>query len=133
MKLFDFFILNFSQQNNIANGATPSDDVQVGNEYDFEVTELRGFISGATDVTGPLLVELTLSGGQKVFDNPLEMFSFSGQGGAMGDSNSTPIKIPWAGAIIPSGTKVTADWDNASGQTLDFHLMLVGRKIYKNA
>ena len=132
MRDFDFFILNFSQQNNIANGATPSDEVQVGNEYDFEVTEIRGFISGAMDVTGPLLVELTLSGKIKVQDNPIDMFAFSGVGGAIGDTLQTPIKIPWLGAIIPSGTKVTADWNNVSGQTLDFCLMLVGRKIYRN-
>lgn len=132
MRSFDFFILNFEQQNNVVNGATPSDEVQVGNEYDFEITEIRGFIAGATDVTGPLLVELTLSGGQKVQENPLDMFSFSGVGGAISDTSQTPIKIPWSGAIIPSGTKVSADWNNSSGQTLDFSLMLIGRKIYKN-
>ena len=130
--MFNLFVLNFSQQNNVVTGATPSDEVQVGNEYDFEVTEIRGHIAGATDVTGALLVELTLSGGQKIQDNPMDMFSFSGQGGAMGDTMANPIKIPWRGAIIPSGTKVAADWNNASGQTLDFSLMLIGRKIYKN-
>lgn len=132
MRSFDFYVLNFQQQNNVVNGATPGDEVQVGNEYDFELTEMRGFIAGATDVTGPLLVELTLSGGQRVQENPMDMFSFSGVGGAISDTSQTPVKVAWSGAVIPHGTKVTAAWNNASGQTLDFSLMLIGRKVYKD-
>ena len=130
MNPFNFYILNFAHQNGIANAATGSAEVQVGNEYDFEVTEFRAIINGATDVTGPLLINLKLSGGVYLNENPLDVFSFAGISGAIGDNSMQSIRVPWAGAIIPSATKVTVDWTNSSGQTLDFGIILIGRKIF---
>jgi len=129
-KPFDVLILNFAQQDDIANAATPQAQVQVSNEYDFELTEITGVINGATDVTGPLLVELVLSGGLNIQENPLDMFSFSKTSGAFQETAAKPITIPWSGAIIQSATKITAKWNNQSGQTLSFQLILVGRKIF---
>lgn len=132
MNRTNFYILNFANQSSIANLATPSSEVQIGNEYDFEITEVRAVINGATDVTGSLFVGLTLSGGVKLNENPVDMFSFAGVSGAIGDGNSgRPISVPWQGAIIPSASKLTAQFSNQSGQTLSFQLILIGRKIFK--
>jgi len=131
MERFNLYILNFAHQNGIVNAATGSAEVQVGNEYDFEVTELRAIINGATDVTGPLLINLKLSGGQFINENPLDLFSIAGISGAIGDNSMQPIRVPWVGAVIPAATKVTLDWTNSSGQTLDFGVQFIGRKIFK--
>lgn len=127
----DFYLLSFAHQAGVINNATPQSDVQVGNEYDFEITEVRAIINGATDVTGGLFVDLVLSGGVKLMENPVDMFSFSAVSGAIGDGDrGNPISVPWRGAIIPKASKVSALFTNSSGQTLSFQLILVGRKIF---
>lgn len=128
----NFYLLSFEFLANQANLATPSSEVQIGNQYDFEITEVRAIINGATDVTGGLFVDLEISGGVQLNENPIDMFSFGAVSGAIGDGNSgRPISVPWQGAIIPSASKVTAQFTNSSGQTLDFQLIIVGRKIFK--
>jgi len=131
MERTNFYILNFAYQSSITANSTPSSEVQIGNEYDFEITDVRAIINGATDVTGGLLLNLVLSGGVNLNENPVDMFAFGAVSGAIGDTSAQPIKVPWAGCIIPSNTKVTAKWTNSSGQTLSFQLLLVGRKIFK--
>jgi len=127
----NFYVLSFANQSGIANGGTPSSEVQIGNQYDFEITEIRAIINGATDVTGGLFVDLEISGGVQLNENPFDLFSFGAVSGAIGDGNNgKPISVPWQGAIIPSGSKLTAQFTNSSGQTLSFQLMLIGRKIF---
>jgi len=127
----DFYLLSFEFQSSIATGATPSSEVQIGNQYDFEITEVRAIINGATDVTGGLFVDLEISGGVQLNENPVDIFSFGAQSGAIADGNNgQPIRVPWQGAIIPSASKVTAQFTNSSGQTLSFQLILVGRKRF---
>lgn len=131
MKQCDFYLLDFAYQSGVINNATPQSDVQVGNEYDFEITEVRAIINGAVDVTGGLFVDIILSGGVKLMENPVDMFSFASQSGAIADGNNgRPISVPWRGAIIPKASKVSALFTNSTGQTLSFQLILAGRKIF---
>ncbi|HES60271.1 MAG TPA: hypothetical protein ENO18_07555 [Caldithrix sp.] len=131
--MFNLYILALENQLAVANGATVSPEAQIGNEYDFEVTEIRGSIYKAADATGPVLGTIKLSGGIYVNENPIDLYSFLNRTGAQGEGESYPIRIPWTQCIIPSGTKVSADIVNNSGAAVNVQIYFVGRKIFKGA
>lgn len=129
-KPLDLFILNCANTS-IANGATASPTVQVGNEYDYEITALTGVIYKAADATGAVLCTPKLSGGLNLVENPLNLFMICKLAGAQGETDSYPIVVPWAGAILPANTRVSFEVTNNSGATIEVQLAFVGRKIFK--
>lgn len=129
-KPLDLFILNCAVTT-ISNGATSSPTVQVGNEYDFEITSFRGVIYKAADATGSVLCTPKLSGGLNLVENPINLYMFCQTAGAQGEMDSYPIVVPWAGSILPANTRVTFEITNNSGADVSVQLAFVGRKIFK--
>jgi hypothetical protein len=130
-KQFDFYVLN-TAVTTIANTANSAPSVQIGNEYDFEVTAFRGVIRKAADATGDLLCTPKLSGGLNLVENPLNLYMFCQLAGAQGETASFPITVPWVGAIIPANTRVIFEITNNTGADVFVQVAFVGRKIFKN-
>jgi hypothetical protein len=129
-KPLDLFILD-TPYTLVSSGTTGSPTVQVGNEYDFEITSLRGVIYKAADATGPVLCTPKLSGGLNLVENPINLYMFCQTAGAQGEMNAYPIVVPWAGAILPANTRITFEIANTSGADVNVQLAFVGRKIFK--
>lgn len=129
-KQLDFYILN-TPNTSIANAASASPTIQVGNEYDFEITSFRGVIYKAADATGAITCIPKLSGGLNLVENAINLYMFCQTAGAQGEMDSVPIVVPWAGAILPANTRVTFEITNSSGATVEVQLAFVGRKIFK--
>ena len=128
--MFDLYILN-SVNTSIASAATPTLELQIGNEYDFEVTEIRAKIYDATTQAGAVLASIRLSGGQYITENPIDLNMFANLSGAGVAVENYPIRIPWSGAILKGTTKVFFDLNNLTGDTVEVQVALIGRKIFK--
>lgn len=130
MNLLNLYILN-TVNTSITSAATPTLELQIGNEYDFEITEIRAKIYDASTQAGAVLCSIRLSGGQYVSENPLDLNMFSQLSGAGVAMESYPIRVPWTGAILPSNTKVFFDLNNLTGDTIEVQIAIIGRKIWK--
>jgi len=128
--MFDLYILN-SVNTSIASLATPTIELLIGNEYDFEVTEIRAKIYDATTQAGAVLASIRLSGGQYITENPIDLNMFANLSGAGVAVENYPIRVPWAGAILPNNTKIYFDLNNLTGDTIEVQVAIIGRKLWK--
>ena len=127
-KNFDFYIFALPNQVAIADGANVSPEAQIGNEYDLEVTEMRAVIYKLAAPTGPVLVNMKLSGGVLLNENPFDLFAIASQN--IQSHSGYPVRIPWI-ATIPSSSKWSATITNNAGAAVDVQIMFIGRKIFK--
>lgn len=130
MNKLDLYILN-TVDTSIASTATPTLELVVGNEYDFEIVAMHVKIYKAADQTGPVLGSIRLSGGQYLTENPLDLNMFAVLTGAQGETDKQPLRVPWVGAILPFNTKIFIDVNNLSGNTITLQVAFIGRKIWK--
>jgi len=124
-----FYILSLPFQTAVTNGTTVSPEVQIGNEYDFEIYEVRASIYKLAVPTGPVLCSLKLSGGVNLTENPTDLFAIASQN--IANYSGYPIKLA-VGDIIESSTKVIAEITNNSGANVNVQIQLIGRKIFKS-
>lgn len=130
MNLLNLYILN-TVNTSIASLGTPTLELQIGNEYDFEVVQIMAKIYDATTQAGAVLCSIRLSGGQYLTENPLDLNMFATISGAGVSMENYGIRVPWTGAILPSNTKVFFDLNNLTGDTVEVQLAIIGRKIWK--
>src|SRR3989304_1353792 len=90
--MFDLYILN-CVNTSIASLATPTIELLIGNEYDFEVTEIRAKIYDATTQAGAVLASIRLSGGQYITENPIDLNMFANLSGAGVAVENYPIRV----------------------------------------
>lgn len=117
----------------LASGAIATPQINISNDSDFEVFEIRAVNLGAGLFTAGLFIQLSLASGELFSNVALDVMSFSSSSQAAGGLpafSGYPIRLP-ANTRIPANSTINIQVNNTTGQTIDFQLQLWGYKVEK--
>jgi len=127
------FCYSHTEQANLANLAVVTPQINISNDSDFELFELRAVTNIPAVSTGGLLVQLSLASGELFSNVALDMKAISVvEGVATFALPGYPIRLP-AKTIIPANSTINVQITNNTGQAVDFQLQLWGYKVEKGS
>ena len=109
----------------IATTVTSTPAINISNDSDFELVEIRASIIKAAAFDGTLLMQVSLSSGELFSNVGVDLLSF---GSAQQDSFSGyPIRFP-EGIRIPANSVLSVQLTNNNGATITVQVQLWGYK-----
>jgi len=115
----------------LANNTIAPPQINISNDSDFELFEIRGIINAPAVLTGPVLLQLSLASGELFSNVPIDAKTFSTIDGiANNPINGYPKRFP-KNTRIPANSVINVQINNQSGQTIDCQFVLVGYKVEK--
>ena len=116
---------------NMANNTIQTPQINISNDSDFMLFEIRAIFNKAAVTTGGLFVQLSLAGGELFSNVALDVKTFSvGEGVATFALNGYPIRLP-EGVRIPANSTINVQVNNLTDNAVDFQLQLWGYKVEK--
>ena len=115
----------------LAAAATIQPVINIANDCDFQLIEIRGIIHKAAAFSGTVLLQLRQTGGDVFSNVAIDMLEFSTTilATATPKSNGYPVRLPLP-IIIPANTEVTVSMTNNNGEELtSIQLQLWGIKV----
>jgi len=109
-------------------GATVNPQINLSNDSDFELIEIRATIFKAAAFTGTTLLNLSVSSGELFSNVALEITSFAST--MQNNYSGYPIRMP-VGTRIPANTTVNVQITNNNGETITTQVQLWGYKVEK--
>lgn len=116
---------------NMANNTVQTPVINISNDSDFMLFEIRAVFNKAAVTTGGLFVQLSLASGELFSNVALDAKAFSvGDGVATFALNGYPIRLP-EGTRIPANSVINVQVNNQTDNAVDFQLQLWGYKVEK--
>lgn len=126
-----FFVYSHAEVAGLANTGLSTPQINISNDSDFEVFELRGLINSPAALTGGVLVQLSLASGELFSNVAIDFKSIATIDGiANNPINGYPIRFP-VNTRIPANSVINVNINNQSGQTIDIQVQLIGYKVDK--
>jgi hypothetical protein len=115
----------------MANNTIQNPQINISNDSDFEVFEMRAIINAPAALTGGLLLLLSLASGELFSNVALDAKSFATIDGiANNPISGYPVRYP-LNTRIPANSVINVQVNNQTGQTVDFQIQLIGYKVEK--
>ncbi len=111
----------------IAAGATAIPSVNLSNDADFIVTEIRGTIYKVAALTGDVLMSIQLGSGELFSNVGVDVCSFATFIGAGFTQSNYPIRI--AEVRVPANSELNVSLTNNNAETLDVQIQFWGYKV----
>lgn len=118
-----------SLQTAISTGTTVTPAINISNDSDFEVFEIRASIYKLAVQTGAVLLSMSLASGELFQNVALDMFAFASEN--VGSLAGYPIRLP-VSMRIPANSQINVQITNNSGANVDVQVQLWGRKVNAN-
>ena len=110
----------------IATTVTVTPAINIANDADFHLLEIRMSVEKAASVSGSLLVQLSTSGGDQFSNVGLSAYSFASM--EQDQFSGYPIRLPEP-IVIPANTTLNVQITNNNGETVsNVQLQLWGYK-----
>lgn len=128
-----FFCYSHTELVNLGNGLSATPLINISNDADFEVFEIRAIINSAVAFTGGLFVSLSLAGGELFSNVAIDYKSIAVVEGIVQiATGGYPIRLPRP-TRIPANSQINVLVNNQTGQAVDFQLQLWGYKVEKKS
>lgn len=121
-----FFCYAIQQIVALGNTLTQTPAINISNDADFEVFEIRATIYKLAAPTGAVLLSMSLASGELFQSVAIDMFSFATQN--IQNYSGYPIRIPFY-TKIPKSSQINVQITNNSGAAVDVQVQLWGRKV----
>jgi len=121
-----FFCYAIQQITAMGTGTTQTPAINISNDADFEVFELRATIYKLAAPTGPVLLSMSLASGELFQSVAIDLFSFATQN--IQNYSGYPIRLPFF-TKIPKSSQLNVQVTNNSGANIDVQVQLWGRKV----
>lgn len=110
----------------LATTTTVTPAINISNDSDFEVFELRAVIYKLAARTGSVLMTMSLSSGELFSNVAIDLFSFATQN--IQSESGYPIRFPFL-MRIPANSQINVQLTNNTGANVDVQVQLWGRKV----
>lgn len=127
-----FFIYSHAEIAALANNTIATPQINISNDSDFEVFELRAVINAPAVLTGGVFLQLSLASGELFSNVAIDLKSMATIDGVANNAiNGYPVRFP-TNTRVPANSVVNVQVNNQSGQTIDCQVQLIGYKVEKN-
>jgi len=116
--------------NNMANNTIQTPVVNISNDADFEVFEIRAVFNKAAVTTGPILVAISLASGELFTNAAIDAKSFAAGEAGANVYAGYPIRLP-VGTRIPANSTINIQVNNQTDNVIDFQVQFWGYKVEK--
>ena len=121
-----FFCYAIQLQLAVGNGVTVNPAINISNDADFEVFEMRAVIYKAAAPTGSVLMSMSLASGELFQSNAIDLFALATQN--IQNYSGYPLRMPFL-STIPKSSQINVQLTNNSGADINVQVQLWGRKI----
>jgi len=121
-----FFTYAITQITAMGTGTTQTPAINISNDADFEVFEIRATIYKLAAPTGAVLVSMSLASGELFQNVAIDLFSYASQN--IQNYSGYPIRLPFF-TRIPKSSQINVQITNNSGANIDVQVQLIGRKV----
>ena len=111
----------------IGAGATLTPAINIANNADFILTEIRATIYKVAALTGDVLMQIQLGSGDLFSNVGVDICSFATFIGAGFTEENYPVKVP--DVRIPANSELNVALTNNNTETLDVQIQLWGVKV----
>lgn len=116
----------------IAAAASSTPAINVSNDADFLITEVRAVVYKVAAVTGDLLMLVSLASGELFSNVGVDVFSFASVVGAANSQGQTyPIKVP--DVRLPANSEINVQLTNNNAESVDVQIQFWGVKVPKQS
>jgi hypothetical protein len=95
-------------------GLQANAQINISNDSDFQMYELRAIIYGSAVMTGGLMLTMSLANGELFSNVAIDLNSFASQSNAAIINAGYPVRLP-EGVVIPSNSVINLQFTNNSG------------------
>ena len=110
----------------LGNTVTVTPAINISNDSDFEVFELRAVIYKLAARTGSLLMTMSLASGELFSNVAIDLFSLAAQN--IQAESGYPVRFPFL-MRIPANSQINVQLTNNTGAAVDVQVQLWGRKV----
>lgn len=110
----------------IATTVTVQPTINIANDCDFKILEIRASIEKAASVTGNVLMQMRLASGEFFSNTGINIYSFASM--EQDAFSGYPIRLPEP-IIIPGNSVIEVSLTNNNGETVTVQVQLWGYKI----
>lgn len=121
-----FFTYAIQQIVGMPTTTTQTPAINISNDADFEVFEIRATIYKLAAPTGAVLVSMSLASGELFQNVAIDLFSYATQN--IQNYSGYPIRLPFF-TRIPKSSQINVQITNNSGANIDVQIQLIGRKV----
>ena len=126
-----FFIYSHAEIVNMANNTIQTPVINISNDSDFIIMEIRAIMNKAAVTTGGVFIQLSLASGELFSNVAIDAKSFGVlDGTATGILSGYPIRLA-EGSRVPANSTINVQVNNLSDNAIDFQLQLIGYKVEK--
>lgn len=113
----------------LAANATLTPSINVSNDADFIITEIRATIYKVAALTGNVLMSVQLGSGELFSNVGIDVCSFAAFIGAGFTQSNYPVRVP--NVRVPANSELNVQLTNNNAETLDVQIQFWGVKIDK--
>lgn len=121
-----FFTYAITEQVAIANGTTVTPQINISNDSDFEVFEIRASLYKLAAATGSVMLQMSLASGELFSNVAIDLFAFASQN--FQNYSGYPIRLPF-NTRIPANSQINVQITNNSGAAVNVQVQLWGKKV----
>jgi len=121
-----FFTYATVEQVAIANGATVTPQINISNDSDFEVFEIRASLYKLTAPIGSVMLQMSLASGELFSNVAIDLFSFASTN--VTNYSGYPVRLPF-NTRIPANSQINVQITNNSGAPVNVQVQLWGKKV----
>jgi len=121
-----FFCYAIAEIVGLGNTLSQTPAINISNDADFEVFEIRAIIYKLAAPTGSVTLSMSLASGELFQNVAIDLFSFATQN--IQNYSGYPIRLPFM-TRIPKSSQINVQITNNSGANVDVQVQLWGRKV----
>jgi hypothetical protein len=121
-----FFCYATAQITAMVTGTTQTPAINISNDSDFEVFELRAVIYKLAARTGSVLMTISLASGELFSNVAIDLLAFATQN--IQNESGYPIRLPFM-TRIPANSQLNVQLTNNTGANVDVQVQLWGKKV----
>jgi len=110
----------------IATTVTVQPTINIANDCDFRILEIRAVIEKAASVSGNVLMQMRLSSGEFFSNTGIDIYSFASM--EQDAFSGYPIRLPEP-VTIPANSVIEVSLTNNNGETVTVQVQLWGYKV----
>lgn len=121
-----FFCYATAQITAMGTGTTQTPAINISNDSDFEVFELRAVIYKLAARTGSVLMTMSLASGELFSNVAIDLFAVAAQN--IQSESGYPVRFPFF-TRIPANSQINVQLTNNTGANIDVQVQLWGKKV----
>jgi type V secretory pathway adhesin AidA len=110
----------------LTDGSTITPSINISNDADFEVFELRAVIYKLAARTGSVLMSMSLASGELFSNVAVDLFAIAAQN--IQNESGYPVRFPFY-TRIPANSQINVQLTNNTGAAINIQVQLWGKKV----